>query len=84
MTAEEFYNTERPDNNDDYQLTKDTEYWYFGKDEMIVFAEAYHKHKVEAITDDNILKGANQQDSFKEKLAWGDGAKWFKNKLLKQ
>ena len=50
MTAEEFYNTERPDNNDDYQLTKDTEYWYFGKDEMIVFAEAYHKERVNKTT----------------------------------
>ena len=50
----------------------------------VEFAEAYLKHEVEVITDDNILKGANQQDSFKEKLAWGDGAKWFKNKLLKQ
>ena len=74
MTAEEF---------DKKVKAFDMENKYIRK-QIYAFAESYLKHEVEAITDDNILKGANQQDSFKEKLAWGDGAKWFKTKLLKQ
>ena len=54
----------------------------------VEFAEAYHKHRVEGITDEDI----NKQFELKIEISSlnyeingrRDGAKWFKNKLLKQ
>jgi hypothetical protein len=45
-TAEEFYEKEDPDNNLDYDLI-DTDYWYFGKEDMILFAERYANAKLQ-------------------------------------
>jgi hypothetical protein len=47
-------------------------------------AEAYHQSRVNGISDEVILLGAIQQDSMNEQVAWGDGAKWLKEQLLKQ
>lgn len=46
------------------------------------YAKHHLKQKVNSISDEDILKGAIQQDSMNEQLAWGEGAKWFKQKLL--
>ena len=72
MTAEEFEST-------------DNKYLFMEKKK---FAEAYHKQEVEAITDDEIEKEfwINVRTGHWDKeqtLAKREGAKWFKNKLLK-
>jgi len=46
--------------------------------------QAYHESRVNAISDDKILLSAIQQDGMNEQISWGDGAKWFKEQLLKQ
>jgi len=51
---------------------------------MEEYFEQEFKNRVNAISDDEILLGAIQQDSMNEQVAWGDGAKWFKEQLLKQ
>jgi len=45
----------------------------------VEFAEAYHKHRVNAISDEEI------DNQFKYGFAhyYKEGIKWFKNKLLK-
>ncbi len=60
---------------------------HISKPETIAFAESYHKQKVESITDEMInkrfavfhIKGKTSDN--RKKRA---GAKWFKQKLLKQ
>ena len=50
----------------------------FSKEEMIAFAEAYHKHRVNEITDEDI------ELKFNNSSADGlDGALWLKKQLLK-
>jgi len=42
MNAEDFYKSEDVENNKKYDIS-DISYWYFGKEEMILFAEEYAK-----------------------------------------
>jgi len=49
--------------------------------QLFKLAEAYHKQEVEAITDDDIEKAFTFKLVYNEQI---EGAKWFKNKLLKQ
>lgn len=44
--------------------------------QCVLIAEAYHKHEVEAISDEIITDYWGNDTAFKE------GAKWFKNRLL--
>jgi hypothetical protein len=46
-------------------------------------AEAYHKHKVEAITD-KMIADEDYKRIYTGKEYFEDGAKWFKEQLLKQ
>ena len=48
--------------------------------------EAYLKQEVEAITDEEIKKASNDNPIYISSAPqiWEMGAKWFKNKLLKQ
>ena len=78
MSAEEFYKQEKK--------VGTYEQGYCGWD-MIKFAEAYHKSRVEAITDKMINKRfavfhskGKTSDNRKKR----SGAKWFKQQLLKQ
>ena len=77
MTAEEFF---KKVNNGNTVTNK----WIYD------FAEAYHKHEVEAISNEDIQeKVENLEFSFgkatnEEKFGFLKGTNWFKNKLLKQ
>jgi len=72
MTAEEFYKIKDYPNYDKFDK-KVPKFDYY---DMLDFAEAYHKAKVEAISDEEIdnLSGGM--------TLWAIGAKYFKNKLL--
>ena len=46
MKARAFYKKEDCENNEKYDITPFTEKWFYGKEEMIKFAESYYKHKL--------------------------------------
>ena len=75
MTAEEFLIKWRKENNTPLAI-----YSSYHIDAM----EAYHKAKVEAISDEEIKDYADSMDRlYTHKLRIRQGAEWFKNKLLK-
>ena len=79
--AEEFLNNNRID-KDAFILVPKFRNGEVINTEKVKFSElleAYHKHEVEAITDDEIIKAFPINDIIATK-----GALWFKNKLLKQ
>lgn len=56
----------------------------YSRKEMIKFAEAYHKAKVNAITDEMIEKFWNDKEYPMYGMARRAGAEWFKQELLKE
>ena len=78
MNAKNFYEKEDCGNNDKYDITQ-MEEWYFGKEEMILFAERYYEYKEsERQESDDISKKADkttlilkEKNMLKEKyIAW--------------
>jgi|TARA_Y100000310_G_C20704425_1_gene834116 hypothetical protein len=64
----------------------DYEYWSEGWNEsdMLEFAEAYHKAKVESITDDIIHeKSFELEEHIEHRTGYRKGAQWLKSQLLK-
>lgn len=52
--------------------------------EVYKIMESYYQHKLKELipSDDEILKGAIQQDTMEQQVSWGEGATWLKNKFL--
>ena len=79
MTAEEFYKIKDYPNYDKFDK-KVPKFDYY---DMLDFAEAYHKERVEAISDEDIENQAESVDRLcAHTLGIRQGANWFKNKLL--
>jgi len=76
MKAEEYYRTE----NGLLKMPHLTKL----ENEKIAFAEAYHKAKVEAITDKIIVQKSYEKRGVIPSEIYRDGARWLKQKLLKQ
>lgn len=47
MTAKEFFKIEDPGNNPKYDTNPDG--WLYSKEDMVIFADAYHKAKVKEL-----------------------------------
>jgi len=80
MKAEEYYNKWQLQDLDSLSI----EPYQFTRSELIDFAEAYHQSRVNTISDEDIIKASIQQDSMKEQICFGEGAKWIQLKLLKK
>lgn len=66
-----------------YKLFTDKELTVLSiEQKMQLYAEYYHKAKIEAISDEEISKECNISDSVQFTNGFDYGAKWFKNKLL--
>lgn len=80
--AREFYKSIRGSEGINAVIRKgDPDDCQFDTIQLFWFAESYHQSRLKEVTDERILKGAIQQDSMKEQIAWGDGAKWILNLL---
>lgn len=70
----------------DYSLTT------YNDESMTEFAEAHKNHCVNAISDEDIEKEANSYDNILSSMSesiympkgFKEGAKWYRNELLKQ
>ena len=79
MTPEEFLKLK-------YSGLNDWKFYPPSEKRVVEIMEAYLKQEVEAITDEEIKKASNDNPIYISSAPqiWEMGAKWFKNKLLKQ
>lgn len=74
MTAEEFFKKEDCENNIKYEVSE-IENWYFGKEDMVIFAEAYHRYKIGELLAKAILKAKPNLNKIKDVDAFIDEVK---------